>query len=72
MPNDVKCPKCGSTQIHAEKRGFTLTTGLIGSRSIYLTCLACGKQFKPGQGGIGFMGMLMIGAVVLLVLSRAC
>jgi hypothetical protein len=25
VENDVKCPKCGSTQVHAEKRGFTLT-----------------------------------------------
>lgn len=46
----VKCPNCGSSQIHAEKRGFTLTTGLIGKNRIYITCLQCGKRFKPGEG----------------------
>jgi hypothetical protein len=33
----VKCTKCGSTQIHAEKRGWKLTTGPIGSGKIYIT-----------------------------------
>jgi DNA-directed RNA polymerase subunit RPC12/RpoP len=46
----VLCPNCGSASIHAEKRGFTLTTGLIGSRKIFITCLKCGRKFKPGQG----------------------
>lgn len=43
------CPFCKSEQIHAEKRGWKLTTGFIGSSKIILTCLDCGKQFKPGQ-----------------------
>ena len=46
----VKCPKCGSTQVHAEKRGWSLMTGLIGSGKIVLTCLKCNNKFKPGQG----------------------
>ena len=45
----VTCPKCGSTQIHAEKRGWNLLTGFIGSGQIVLTCLKCGHKFKPGQ-----------------------
>ncbi len=47
----VKCPKCGSTQVHAEKRGWSALTGFIGSGKIVLTCLKCGNKFKPGEGG---------------------
>ncbi len=43
------CPKCKSTEVHAEKRGWSLLTGFIGSGKIVLTCLDCGKQFKPGE-----------------------
>jgi hypothetical protein len=46
----VRCPYCGSQQVHAEKRGWKWTTGMLGSRKIYITCLRCGKQFRPGQG----------------------
>jgi hypothetical protein len=46
----VICPTCRSTDIHAEKRGWSLLTGFIGSGKIVLTCLSCGKGFKPGQG----------------------
>ncbi len=45
----VKCSKCGSTQVHAEKRGWRLTTGFFGSSKIYITCLRCGNRFKPGD-----------------------
>jgi hypothetical protein len=48
--NEVKCPKCGSTQIHAEKRGWSFLTGMIGSGNIVLTCLNCNNKFKPGEG----------------------
>ena len=56
---DVACPKCGSTQITAQKKGFSggkavagavltggvgLLAGLHGSSDIVITCLACGKQ----------------------------
>lgn len=51
MPDDaIQCPACGSTQIHAEKRGWSIGTGLLGSASIIITCLACGHRFAPGQG----------------------
>jgi hypothetical protein len=46
----VRCPRCNSTQIHAEMRGWSWLTGILGSRAIRITCLACGHQFKPGQG----------------------
>jgi Zn finger protein HypA/HybF involved in hydrogenase expression len=64
--SDIKCPKCGSTQIHADKRGFKagravagtliagplagLATGGAGKNKVIITCLGCGHQFKPGEG----------------------
>ncbi len=59
-----KCPKCGSTNIHADKKGFSvkkslvggflfgkvgLLGGAVGSNKIRLTCLDCGYEFKPGE-----------------------
>ncbi len=41
----VRCPKCGSTQIQAMKRGWKLTTGLIGSSKIERVCLNCKNRF---------------------------
>jgi uncharacterized membrane protein YvbJ len=71
--DQVKCPRCGSAQIHAEKRGWRLTTGFIGSSKIWITCLKCGHRFKPGAagGGIGFMGVIFV-IVVLYFLLRSC
>jgi uncharacterized paraquat-inducible protein A len=62
--NNVYCPKCSSTSITAQKKGFSLgkaavgsaivlplgiATGMIGKNKIYLTCLNCGHRFKPGK-----------------------
>jgi len=64
MSNEIHCPKCGSTQITATKKGFSgkkavvgglltggigLLAGTIGSNKIMITCLACGHEFRPGQ-----------------------
>ncbi len=64
MEEKIKCPKCGSEQITADKKGFSggkalagavltggvgLLAGTIGSNKILLTCLSCGHQFKPGE-----------------------
>jgi hypothetical protein len=61
----VRCPKCGSSQLTANKKGFGLAKGAagvltfgaygvlaagIGKNKIIITCLNCGKQFKPGKG----------------------
>lgn len=61
----VHCPKCGSSQITANKKGFSgkkavvgalltggigIAAGTIGSGKIIITCLNCGNQFKPGEG----------------------
>ena len=63
-PPKVTCPKCGSDQISANKKGFSagkavvgglltggigLAAGAIGSGKIKITCLNCGNEFKPGE-----------------------
>ena len=60
---EVHCPKCGSSQLTAHKKGFSgkkavvgglltgglgLMAGTIGSNRIIITCLACGNEFRPG------------------------
>ena len=62
--SEIKCPKCGSTQITASKKGFSgkkavagavltggigLLAGTIGSNKVRITCLACGNVFAPGD-----------------------
>ena len=62
---EITCPRCGSNQITANKKGFSGTkavvgglltggigilAGTLGSNSVKITCLACGKEFKPGDG----------------------
>lgn len=59
----VCCPKCGSTQLTAQKQGFGLAkaavggvltggvgllAGFLGSRGVRVTCLKCGHSWKPG------------------------
>lgn len=61
----VCCPKCGSTQISANKKGFGvgkavvgaavagpigLTVGNIGSNKVIVTCLKCGHRWQAGKG----------------------
>lgn len=58
------CPKCHSTSLTAQRKGFGLLKGAIGvatlggygitaagigKNKIILTCLNCGYQFKPGK-----------------------
>lgn len=57
----AKCPKCGSTSLAANKKGFGvgkaviggsiagplgLVAGNIGAKKVNVTCLNCGKKFK--------------------------
>lgn len=64
MEDEIKCPKCGSTQLSANKKGFGvekaiagavltggvgLLAGTIGSSKVKITCLKCGHTFKPGE-----------------------
>ena len=61
---EIKCPKCGSTQLTANKKGFGLGKaaiggiltggigllgGFIGSGKVVITCLKCGHSWKPGK-----------------------
>ena len=44
----VCCPNCGSTQIILTPIAG-VATGMLGKNKIIITCLSCGKQFKPGR-----------------------
>lgn len=63
--SEILCPKCGSDQITANKKGFSgkkavagavltggvgLLAGTLGSNKVKITCLSCGCEFKPGEG----------------------
>lgn len=60
----LRCPKCNSTQLTSNKKGFSagkavvgtvltggigLLAGTIGSGSVVVTCLKCGHGFKAGD-----------------------
>ncbi len=55
--NKVKCLECGSTQITANKRGFSLGQalafgvigGMVGKDKIIITCLNCGHKWEAGK-----------------------
>jgi len=57
----AKCPRCGSTSLSGNKKGFGLMKGAIGvtfagpvgilaagigKNKVKVTCIKCGKQFK--------------------------
>jgi hypothetical protein len=44
----VRCPNCGSTHIHAGRRGWTFLFGVFGMNRVVLTCLKCNHRFSPG------------------------
>lgn len=44
-----KCPKCGSTSISGNKKGFTFFTGILFSKKVYCTCMNCGYRWKAGK-----------------------
>jgi len=58
----LRCPTCNSTELTAQKKGFSggkalggailtggigLLAGTIGSKKINITCMHCGYKFKP-------------------------
>lgn len=62
--NVARCPKCGSTSLTANKKGFSATKGVIGlavsplagaiagsagRNKVMCTCLKCGHQWKAGK-----------------------
>ncbi len=63
-PVEIRCPKCGSTQIVANSSGFGvgkaavgtlllgpvgLLGGFIGSKKMKVICISCGCQWQPGR-----------------------
>jgi uncharacterized paraquat-inducible protein A len=59
-----RCPKCGSTSISADKKGFGvgkavmgaavagpvgLVAGNIGAKKVRITCLNCGHHWEAGK-----------------------
>lgn len=63
--SSIRCPKCKSIQLAANKKGFGLGKaaagglllgpvgllgGLLGSGKVKITCLKCGNVFRPGEG----------------------
>jgi hypothetical protein len=61
----IRCPRCLSTQLTANRKGFGvgkalvgglllggvgLLGGFVGSNKVRSTCLKCGHQFLPGEG----------------------
>ncbi len=62
---EIICPMCKSASLSANKENFSQTRaaigaaafgaqgmlyGLGGSNNVVITCLACGYNFKPGEG----------------------
>ncbi len=45
--NTVKCPRCGSANITAGQRGFSLLTGFVGSGRTVNRCANCGHKWRP-------------------------
>ncbi len=64
----VTCPSCGSTQIAAVRRGLKLSTGWVRSGQVILTCMKCGRQFRPGQTGGGRLGLLLFLIVIFVIM----
>lgn len=57
----ARCPRCGSTSLAGNKKGFGigkavvgaalvgpigLVAGNLGAKKVLVTCLKCGKKFK--------------------------
>lgn len=48
--SQLRCPRCGSTSITTEKRGYDIMWGFLGSeRIVYNVCQKCGHKWKIGR-----------------------
>lgn len=62
LEEPVRCPRCQSTQLTANQKGYGLGKGVagglllgpvgllggfIGSKEVVITCLKCGHRWKP-------------------------
>lgn len=47
VSNQVKCPKCGCTDIGVANRGYSFFTGFLGSGKSMNVCKKCGYKWSP-------------------------
>lgn len=47
-PNIVRCPKCGSTSVTTQERGYSIMWGVLGSTKKKNLCQKCGYTWWPG------------------------
>lgn len=66
----IRCAKCNSTQIHAERRGWSRGLGLLGSEDIIITCLKCGHRSRPPEKS--HTAWLLGVAAGVLIIGLAC
>ncbi len=45
--DQIKCPKCGSTNITTDLQGWNIKTGMLGSGQTVNRCGDCGYKWKP-------------------------
>lgn len=45
--NQLRCPKCSSTQITTGARGYNLLWGFVGSNKTTNRCANCGHKWEP-------------------------
>lgn len=45
--DELRCPRCGSTQVSVGTRGFSIWSGFIGSGKTTNRCGNCGYSWKP-------------------------
>ena len=64
--SQIICPHCRSTAVHAEKRGWKLPAGFLGSSKIMLKCLSCGWVFAPPDDPRNKPFTLYIVAILIL------
>lgn len=84
MNDKVKCPKCGSEQISADKKGFSgakavagavvagplgIAAGTLGSNKVKITCLNCGNVFSPGDKPVPKNDIGIGGGIFVIVFS---
>lgn len=46
----VRCPKCGSTSVTTQERGYSIMWGVLGSTKKKNLCQKCGYTWWPGAG----------------------
>lgn len=47
--NQIKCPKCGCSDIATINKGYSILSGLLGSGNPMNVCQKCGYKWKPGS-----------------------